>query len=78
MKTEYAIGQQVTVNGRNYTVDANLGIGENTAKACPWIAAQYGISGSRGAVAMMIIFNNGCGRLIFTNRSTRVENFILN
>ena len=76
MKTNYNIGQEIKINGRNYTVTANLGIGENTAKACPWIAAQFGITGLRGSVAMMIIFTNGTGRLVFTNRSKRVENFI--
>ena len=69
------IGNQIEINGRAYTISANLGIGEATAKCCPWITGQYGIEGKRGAIAMMMIFTNGTGRLVFTT-ARKVENFL--
>lgn len=73
MKTKNEIGQQIKINGRNYTIEAVFQIGENTAKVCPWLAAQYGVRGERGAVAMLQEYANGILKLIVVNRSNNVE-----
>lgn len=69
----YQIGEQVKINGRSYTVEANFGLGENTAKACPWIKGQYGVRGKRDAVALLQEHTDGILKLIFVNRSNKVE-----
>jgi hypothetical protein len=69
------VGEWVTINGRRYGVAVKLEIGANTAAACPWLEAQYGIKGERGSVALMQVYKNGSGKLIFTT-SSRAENFV--
>lgn len=72
MTNEIKVGGAVKVNGREYTITANLGIGENVARVCPWIAGQYGITGKRGAVALMQVYRTGSVKLVFTT-AARVE-----
>jgi hypothetical protein len=71
--TAYQVGDSVSVNGRQYQVEAVFPIGENTARVSPWLAAQYGVRGVRGALALMQLQHDGIIKLIFTNRSNKVE-----
>lgn len=76
MSEKIKTNKTVTINNRNYSVVSELGVGENTKTACPWIVNQYGLQGKRGAMYFFMVFNNGMGRLLSIGSGTS-ENVIL-